>query len=288
MKRDPATNEPPPASSSTKGVGGDSSLKSTRPSQNSAFLWKLCSNEPQQDRVDIKQQAVLDGLRLGEKLSSILRTRINGRSQGIGLEELVDWPKRFDKTKHLYEVPHSTIGVIGVIGSGKSTLLNAILGERNLLPSSSDRAGTAVACRIRYNHGSDGYHAEILFRSRQSFTEELEKLFQNLEAKRELRTRMKENPDEEERDDIEDQLEELETSTSGTIDTLRVLFGVKEEDLGVLSANTFLEAYPMEELGTTVAITESDLEIFFSKIKSFLDSTPANYKGKKNDGMAFD
>lgn len=97
MKPDPATEEPLLASSSTKGVEEGSSLKSTIPSQDSPFLWKVCSKSPQRDRVDIKHQAVLDGLRLGDKLSSDLRARINNTNQALGIEELADWPERLGK-----------------------------------------------------------------------------------------------------------------------------------------------------------------------------------------------
>lgn len=196
----------------------------------------------------------------------------------IPLEQLITGI--LENAKELYEIPHSTIGLIGVIGAGKSTLLNAILGEQNLLPSASDRAGTAVACQIVYKHGSDGYHADFFFRSRQSFTDELDELFQNLKTKQELRTRKKENPSADEMDDIEDQLDDLEKSTSDTLETLWVLFGVREADLGVTSANAFLEAYPLGVLGDVVAITESDRETFVTKIKPFLDSTPANHDGR--------
>lgn len=96
MKPEPSVEEPIPASSSTKGgAGAAPTSKSTGASQKSAFLWKTCTDLVERDRVDIKQQAVLDGLRLGEKLSSILKNRINGQNQGLGAEELADWAQQF-------------------------------------------------------------------------------------------------------------------------------------------------------------------------------------------------
>lgn len=59
------------------------------------FLWKDRANLDERDRVDIKQQAVLDGLRLGERLRSILRNRIDVKNQGLGAEELADWADQF-------------------------------------------------------------------------------------------------------------------------------------------------------------------------------------------------
>lgn len=183
--------------------------------------------------------------------------------------------------KNLYEVPHSSVGFIGALGSGKSTLLNALLGERDLLPSSNDRAGTAVACKVAYNHGLDGYRARVSFRSRQSFTDELDELFQNLKTKQELQARMDEGPDEAEIQEIEDQLEELEGNTADTVQTLLALLGInREEDLRLTSTTEFLKDYPLSFLGEKLEITETEREIFMEKIKHCLDSTPANYDGK--------
>lgn len=104
MKPDTAAKEPVPASSSTKGVGVYPMHPSlARVLQSSSFLWKNCSKASQRDRVDIKQQAVLDGLRLGDKLSSKLRSQTNNGNQGKGTDELADWPERFGEfIKHLY------------------------------------------------------------------------------------------------------------------------------------------------------------------------------------------
>lgn len=183
--------------------------------------------------------------------------------------------------KELYEAPHSTIGLIGAVGSGKSTLLNALLGERDLLPSSNDGAGTAAACKVVYNHGTEGYRAQILFRTRQDFTDDLDDLFQNLKMKRELQARMKEDPDEDEQQEIEEQLADIEANTCETLQTLSVLLGVKEEDFGVTSTEEFLCAHPLEVLGTIVEITETDQETFLSKTKPFMDMTPGDCDGQK-------
>lgn len=88
---------PMATSSSTKDVGVGSCLKSTGTSGKAPFLWENCANLIERDRVDIKQQAVLDGLRLGERLSSILRNSINGENQALGAEELADWVEKLGR-----------------------------------------------------------------------------------------------------------------------------------------------------------------------------------------------
>lgn len=54
-------------------------------------------NETERDRVDIKQQAVLDALRLGERLSNILKNRIKDKDHGMGTKDLAEWETQFCK-----------------------------------------------------------------------------------------------------------------------------------------------------------------------------------------------
>lgn len=169
-----------------------------------------------------------------------------------------------------------------MLGSGKSTLLNALIGEQDLLPSSNDKAGTAAACRVVYNHGPDGYRMKVFFRSRQSFTDELNTLFENLKTKRELQARMEADCETAEQADIEDQLGDIEANTTETLETLGVLLGgVKEEDMGVTSTEEFLDAHPLEVLGTIKEITETDRKTFQDRTKPFMDSTPGLCDGQE-------
>jgi hypothetical protein len=175
------------------------------------------------------------------------------------------------------------VGLIGVLGSGKSTLLNALLGERDLLPTSSDRAATAAVCKIAYNHGPDGYRAQIRFRSRQDFIDELDKLFQNLKTKRDLMADLQVASDPIEQENIEDQLEEIETNTSHTLRLLDLLCGVQEEDLNSTSTEAFLNTYSSKFrfLGETREIMETDRETFRAKTKPYMDSTPEDIEGEE-------
>lgn len=194
--------------------------------------------------------------------------------------------------KELYEAPHSTVGFIGATGAGKSTLLNALLGEQDLLPSSNEKAATATACRVVYNHGPDGYRAHVSFRNRQGFTDKLDEFFQNLQKKQELQARMEgdpdadekqEIPDADEEQEIEEQLECIELSTAETLETLGVLLGgAKEEDLRKFaSAEEFFKAHPLEVLGTTEKIIETDRETFLARTRSFMDSTTGICDGQE-------
>lgn len=93
---------------------------------------------------------------------------------------------------------------------------------------------------------------------------------------------MEEGPDATEKEEIEDELGELEASTADTVQLLLALFGIsREEDLRLTSTADFLKDHPLSFLGTVMEVTETDRYTFMTKIKPFLDSTPATYDGRK-------
>lgn len=184
--------------------------------------------------------------------------------------------------KELYEAPHSTVGFVGTTGSGKSTLLNALLGEKDLLPSSEERAATATACRVVYNHDPDGYRAHVFFRSRQGFTDKLDNLFQNLEKKRELQDMIEGDLEADEKQEIEEHLGGIDASITEALETLGVLLGgTNEEDLNFTSTEDFFKAHPLRVLGNIEKITETDRETFLAKMRPYVDSTPAICDGQE-------
>ncbi|KAG6361351.1 hypothetical protein INS49_009576 [Diaporthe citri] len=282
MKPNRIAKAPVAKSSTTNDVGLDSIRESIEIPQESPFLWKNCANESQRDRIDIKQQAVFDGLRLGEKISSILRSRYDERQDGTGALELSDWDKQFDAAKESYESFHFCVGLLGMLGSGKTSLINALLDEQELLPSSSDKAATAVLCEVVYNHRSTGYRAEVVFRTRQSLADELNKLFVNIKLKEDLEKRIEENNgsgdfnNSETDQDIEDQLADIDTSIAGTLEVVAAVWGFDEQELKDMSTETLLQSQSLgsEVLGTIHEITETNSEIFANMIKPFVDSTP--------------
>lgn len=97
------------ASTSTDSVEGDSNLVSTKSSR---FLWNACSSETQRDRIDIKQQAVLDALRLGQKVRSEVTTRLENRNKRPGIEDLADWVERFGKLTRDQSLPSTVSNTI--------------------------------------------------------------------------------------------------------------------------------------------------------------------------------
>ncbi|CAB1441464.1 unnamed protein product [Pleuronectes platessa] len=85
--------------------------------------------------------------------------------------ELNDFLK--NKISDLETRKRMLVGVFGRTGAGKSSLINAIVGEKNLLPSGSVCACTSVMFKVEANNDSKKYEAEIEFIKKEDWKEEL-------------------------------------------------------------------------------------------------------------------
>ncbi|XP_069380711.1 nuclear GTPase SLIP-GC-like isoform X1 [Paralichthys olivaceus] len=65
------------------------------------------------------------------------------------------------------------VGVFGKTGAGKSSLINAIIGEKNLLPSGSVSTCISVVFKVEANNDSSKYEAEIEFIKKEDWKDEL-------------------------------------------------------------------------------------------------------------------
>ncbi|XP_019211201.1 nuclear GTPase SLIP-GC-like isoform X2 [Oreochromis niloticus] len=92
------------------------------------------------------------------------------------------------------------VGVFGKTGAGKSSLINAIIKEKNLLPSGSINACTSVMIKLEANTHSSEYEAEIEFITKEEWNDELWSFRQFL--------RNKKNQDKED-EDYHDAVEKL-------------------------------------------------------------------------------
>ncbi|XP_060921718.1 nuclear GTPase SLIP-GC-like [Labrus mixtus] len=65
------------------------------------------------------------------------------------------------------------VGVFGRTGAGKSSLINAVIGEKDLLPSGSVSACTTVIIKVEANKQNQNYEAEIEFITKEELKQEL-------------------------------------------------------------------------------------------------------------------
>ncbi|XP_066516285.1 nuclear GTPase SLIP-GC-like isoform X2 [Hoplias malabaricus] len=70
----------------------------------------------------------------------------------------------------------TTVGVFGRTGAGKSSMLNAVLGQKDLLPSGTVCACTSVIIQVEANVTDSSYIAEIEFISKEVWEDELRTL----------------------------------------------------------------------------------------------------------------
>nr|XP_024655985.1 nuclear GTPase SLIP-GC-like [Maylandia zebra] len=93
------------------------------------------------------------------------------------------------------------VGVFGKTGAGKSSLINAIIKEKNLLPSGSVNACTSVMIKVEANTRSSKYEAEIEFITKEEWKDELWSFCQFLDNN--------EDQDKKDDDDYRDAVEKL-------------------------------------------------------------------------------
>ncbi|XP_047428431.1 nuclear GTPase SLIP-GC-like [Mugil cephalus] len=70
------------------------------------------------------------------------------------------------------------VGVFGRTGAGKSSLINAIIGEKDLLPTGSISSCTTVMIKVEANMQDSKYEADIEFITKEEWKEELRSLDQ--------------------------------------------------------------------------------------------------------------
>ncbi|KAM8723462.1 nuclear GTPase SLIP-GC-like [Acanthopagrus schlegelii] len=79
----------------------------------------------------------------------------------------------WNKISNLETDKRVLVGVFGKTGAGKSSLINAVIGEKNLLPSGSISACTSVMIKVEANIKSPKYEADIEFITKEEWKDEL-------------------------------------------------------------------------------------------------------------------
>ncbi|XP_028455036.1 nuclear GTPase SLIP-GC-like [Perca flavescens] len=82
-----------------------------------------------------------------------------------------------DKIDDLETDKRELVGVFGKTGAGKSSLINAVIGEKNLLPTGSISACTSVMIKVEANTDANQqnktYQADIEFIKKEEWKDEM-------------------------------------------------------------------------------------------------------------------
>ncbi|XP_051243531.1 nuclear GTPase SLIP-GC-like isoform X9 [Dicentrarchus labrax] len=105
--------------------------------------------------------------------------RVRERIPNQGNQKLNKFLK--DKIGELETDKREMVGVFGKTGAGKSSLINAVIGEKNLLPSGRVSACTSVMIKVEANLNSPMYKADIEFITKEEWKDELWSLHSFLE-----------------------------------------------------------------------------------------------------------
>ncbi|XP_042361306.1 nuclear GTPase SLIP-GC-like isoform X2 [Plectropomus leopardus] len=109
-----------------------------------------------------------------EKILSDVKSIMSRVSESLpdqGNKELKEFLEK--KIRDLETDRKELVGVFGKTGAGKSSLINAIIGEKNLLPSGIGSACTSVIIKVEANMQNMNYEADIEFIAKEDWKEEL-------------------------------------------------------------------------------------------------------------------
>ncbi|CAK6984140.1 nuclear GTPase SLIP-GC-like, partial [Scomber scombrus] len=109
------------------------------------------------------------GHKIFSKVKNIM-TRVDNRLCEEDNKRLI--PVLKDKISDLETDKRDLVGVFGKSGAGKSSLINAIIKEKNLLPSGSVNACTTVMIKVEANMHNQKYEADIEFITKEEWKDE--------------------------------------------------------------------------------------------------------------------
>lgn len=182
------------------------------------------------------------------------------------------WLREIEQAEQKGKAQKVIIGVVGATGSGKSSVINAILGEKQLVPTNCMRACTAVVTEISYNDSTDcDYRAVIEFVSRREWQHELELLLGDIVVDGEVNA-----------DIIDDDCE-------AGIAFAKVRAVYPHLDRRSLSETTVAELldydYIKDLVNTQIEFKTSTSEQLYEKIQKYVDSKEKLIEDFENHGL---
>ncbi|KAI1074756.1 hypothetical protein F5B20DRAFT_595800 [Whalleya microplaca] len=249
-----------------------------------AFTWNTCDSVKDQKRIQIKEEALRVGLEQCEKLITRLQSSFanvshldeRGGSSILGRENLQNWIencRNLIKRRDKFEV---LVGVAGPTGSGKTYALNALIGFRELLPTSNQEAVTAVPCKVAYNDDDKPafkFRAIVTFRTRANLIKQLDKFFEDLKGRNELRDSASKSAED---------FAALRTANGAlkpTLEMVKIVFGFEEREVENMTTESLLASRQDigKLLGSTKKLHRGNADEFSELMKPYMDSTVAQH-----------
>ncbi|XP_074552991.1 nuclear GTPase SLIP-GC-like isoform X2 [Halichoeres trimaculatus] len=147
---------------STLSNAGDQGRRRAAPQEESSRL--LTPTKKRRQDTAFPEKIILSQVKnimtgVHEKLTCGTETELNGFLQ--------------EKISDLKIEKRELVGVFGRTGAGKSSLINAVIGEKDLLPTGTVRACTTVMIKVEANTKNQNYEAEIEFITKEDWEQDL-------------------------------------------------------------------------------------------------------------------
>ncbi|KAK3349591.1 hypothetical protein B0T25DRAFT_458228 [Lasiosphaeria hispida] len=253
------------------------------------WVWQTLQDLSPVARLQVLEEALDNASKHSAEFARLIGGAIGG-DDGLGLtgtKHLRQWVQEIETLASKQKAFELLIGVQGPTGAGKSTLLNAVLGYKNLLPSSNAEASTATICKVGYNYVDDpqrAFRADIVFRSQNDVKQEVGRFFADLQDRQRLLEDHRNHDGEDDRSDTlrQNELEEVNANINAAASKIQAVWGFSVKQLEKMnsSAELFAKSDPTAKfLSTTKSIHGANAEAFARDIKPFLDSTYSEMAG---------
>ncbi|MEQ2201310.1 hypothetical protein XENOCAPTIV_010599, partial [Xenoophorus captivus] len=110
------------------------------------------------------------------------------------------------KIRNLETEKKELVGVFGKTGAGKTSLINAVIEEKELLPSGNTKACTSVMIKVEANRHNEIYEAVVEFISPEEWEDEMGSLLRTIEKGDQ---EMDNNDDDDDNDDYHEAVDKL-------------------------------------------------------------------------------
>ncbi|TVY91158.1 Nuclear GTPase SLIP-GC, partial [Lachnellula willkommii] len=231
-------------------------------------VWKSNEVSDRAKSVQIKEQAVQKGLAALDKFITTMRLHLATNPSAQGRIDKILTIKKRKRSLEVY------VGFLGSTGSGKTTIVNALLGMKDLLPSMTGRACTAVVVEVSKNEVDDiasRFRARIFFMTKDEWKAELEQLFLDLQPEA---AAMDDDDDETDPDERNDRINHAFDRVKAVYPHIEDIDGLK-----ATSAAALLEHSSVSKLfGFPAEIAHASKTEFSKALKIYVDSGKSNSK----------